>query len=223
MNNPTNSTLHVAAGRHTYGDPASGREQLLDIAIDLFATRGIANTTVAQIAAAGKVTPAMVHYWFETREKLYDAIVDERLVPRIRAVWSSADLQRESALDLVQGMLSRMFSITAEAPWLPSLWLREIVQAGGLLQERVLQRVPQELNSSFRSKISDAQTRGEINPRLEPDLLFISMLALVMLPQAAARGWNKVRSCRTPSREHIEAHVNALVMTGLTAKTPATR
>ncbi|MBU9610629.1 TetR/AcrR family transcriptional regulator [Burkholderia multivorans] len=214
--------MHVAAGRHTYGDPASGRERLLDIAIDLFADRGIANTTVAQIAAAGKVTSAMVHYWFETRDKLYDAIVEERLVPQIRAIWSPADLQRESACELVHGLLARMFSVTAAAPWLPSLWLREIIQVGGLLQERVLRRIPQELNSTFRSRIADAQSRGEINPRVEPDLLFISLLALVMLPQAAAQGWNKVRPGRGPSREQIEAHTSALVTAGLIARTPLT-
>jgi len=152
----------MAVGRHTH-DTAPGRERLLDAAIDLFAHRGIANTTVAQIAVAGKVTSAMVHYWFETREKLYDAIVDERLVPQISAIWGPADLQRESALELVQGLLARMFRITAQAPWLPSLWLREIIQVGGLLQARVLSRIPQELNVGFRRKISEAQARGEIN------------------------------------------------------------
>jgi AcrR family transcriptional regulator len=48
---------------------------LLDVAIGLFAERGIANTTVAQIATAGQVTSAMVHYWFDTREKLRDAVI----------------------------------------------------------------------------------------------------------------------------------------------------
>ena len=96
----------AAGGRSSRSDSASGRECLLDIAIELFANHGIANTTVTQIAAAGNVTSAMVHYWFETREKLYDAIVDERLVPKIRAIWSPVDLQRESAHELVQGCCS---------------------------------------------------------------------------------------------------------------------
>jgi len=205
----------VPSGRHAHDVAVSGRERLLDAAIDLFANRGIANTTVAQIAVAAEVTPAMVHYWFETREKLYDAIVEERLVPQVSAIWRPVDMQRESALEMVQGLLARMFRVTAEAPWLPSLWLREIIQVGGLLQARVLSRIPHELGLGLRRKIAESQAHGEMNPQVDPNLIFISMLALVMLPQAAAQGWHKARSAQLPDRERIEAHVSALLMNGL--------
>ena len=216
----TKMGARTAGGRSGHSDAASGRECLLDIAIELFANHGIANTTVTQIAAAGKVTSAMVHYWFETREKLYDAIVDERLVPKIQAIWNPVDLERETAQELVQGLLLRMFRVTGDAPWLPSLWLREIIQPGGLLQERVLRRVPQELNSAFRSKIAEAQARGEINPRIDPGLLFISMLALVMLPQATASGWHKVQPGAVATREQMAGHTSALLTAGLVGVAP---
>jgi NodT family efflux transporter outer membrane factor (OMF) lipoprotein len=70
VNTRTKTRPHNAAGRHVRDDDASGRERLLDAAIDLFADRRIANTTVAQIAVAGKVTSAMVRYWFKTRQRL---------------------------------------------------------------------------------------------------------------------------------------------------------
>ncbi|WP_240349491.1 hypothetical protein [Pectobacterium brasiliense] len=157
----------------------------------------------------------MVHYWFITREKLYDAVVEERLTPQIVAIWRSADVERESAAELVQGLLERMFQVTTDAPWLPSLWLREIIQVGGLLQERVLRRIPQDLNIAFRSKIAQAQAHGEINPQLDPNQLFVSMLALVMLPQAAVQSWQKMPGAQSSSREQIQAHVHALLTMGL--------
>jgi AcrR family transcriptional regulator len=216
----TKATPPTAGGRHVRDDAASGRECLLHAAVDLFADRGIANTTVAQIAVAGKVTSAMVHYWFENREQLYNAIVDERLVPQIWAILSPADLERESAFEPVQGLLAQMFHVTADAPWLPSQWLREIIQVGGLLHERVLRRIPLELKSSFRRKIADAQSRGEINPQVDPSLLFISMLALVMLPQAAARGWHEAHQGTRSGRDQIEAHTSAILMAGLAPTAP---
>ncbi|WP_414136817.1 TetR/AcrR family transcriptional regulator [Burkholderia territorii] len=97
MKDQTTANHHPAAGRHAHDDSVSGRERLLDAAIDLFAAGGIANTTVAQIAAADKMTSAMVHYWFETREKLYDAIVDERLVPHPAAPPSSDVMYRSKS------------------------------------------------------------------------------------------------------------------------------
>lgn len=68
MNKQQPSAPLFSAGRRPRKDDCNGRERLLHAAILLFADRGIANTTVAQIAKAGTVTSAMVHYWFDTRE-----------------------------------------------------------------------------------------------------------------------------------------------------------
>ena len=66
-----------------------GREHLLDCATRLFAEQGIAATTMAQIAEAGGVTSAMVHYYFRNRETLLDVIVEERIMQAIGFVCSA--------------------------------------------------------------------------------------------------------------------------------------
>ena len=205
-----------APGRRPRGADAAGREHLLDAAIALFAQHGIANTTVAQVAAAGKVTSAMVHYWFETRGKLLDAVVDERLAPIIAGVWEPVGREAD-ALDAVRGLVTRMLDVTEKFPYVPALWLREIVQEGGALRERVLERVPRERIAAFRRAVTRAQSRKDIARDISPDLLFISILALVMLPQATARIWREVNPDVTVDRAHLERHVTALVMHGLAA------
>jgi AcrR family transcriptional regulator len=206
-----------AVGRRRASPDGSGRERLLDAAIALFAERGIASTTLAQIAAAGEVTAAMVHYWFETRDKLQDAIVEERIAPLLREVWASADPGHGDVIGMVRGLVRRMLDVTERTPWLPALWLREIVQEGGLLRERMLKRAPLERMRAFRASVARAQARGEVHPGVAPDLLFLSMLALVMLPQAVARTWRRVNPEAVVDRASLERHVLALVMDGLTA------
>jgi AcrR family transcriptional regulator len=203
-------------GRRSRKSDVSGREELLNAAILLFAERGVANTTIAQIAGAVRVTPAMVHYWFDTREKLYDAVADERIVPLIDAVWTPVDFERDPILDLVRGLMQRMFAMTISTPWLPSLWSREVIQMGGLLRERVLSRISPEPSLAFRLKIAQAQARGEINADIEPELLFTSMLSLVMLPQASESIWCQLHfNGRVLSSRQIESHTIALLMAGL--------
>jgi len=206
------------AGRRVRPANFDGRERLLDVAVERFAERGIANTTVAQIAAAAKVTSAMVHYWFDTREKLLDALVEERLSPIIRRLWEPAEIEHTNALDLVVALLKRMLDITDEIPWLASLWPREIVQEGGLLRERMLSRIPREPHALLRQQIIEAQTRSEFNPQIEPELLFISMVGLVMLPQSAgSKGWHRPDAdIGCYERAKLERHVTALLMHGLT-------
>ena len=208
-------------GRRPGSADSSAREHLLDAAIELFAERGIANTTVAQIAAARNVTSAMVHYWFESREKLLDAVVEERVGPLMREIWKPADPEHQGALDLLHGLLVRMLEVTERMPWLPSLWLREIIQEGGLLRERVHGRIPRERNIAFRKNIAAAQARGEINPNLVPELLFITMLGLVMLPQAAVSSKQSAQFGVHVDRAQLQRHVMSLLMQGLTGSTPS--
>jgi AcrR family transcriptional regulator len=73
------------------------RGQLLDLATELFAARGVAATTIAHIAQRAGVTPAMVHYYFKSRDQLIDAVVLERIVPVIGFVWAPVPLGQGAA------------------------------------------------------------------------------------------------------------------------------
>jgi AcrR family transcriptional regulator len=217
------SRRNAPVGRRPRAADAAGRERLLDVAIGLFAQHGIANTTVAQIAKACHVTSAMVHYWFETREKLLDALVAERLAPTIRGVWESVG-EAGTALEMVHALVTHLLDVTEKLPALPPLWLREIVQEGGQLRERVLEHIPRERIAQFRTAVVRAQGRGEIDRDVSADLLFISLLALVMLPQATAKIWRRVNPGVDIARPQLERHVMALVLHGLAgAKTAGAR
>lgn len=209
------TTRRAGAGRRPGGAEDVGRELLLDAAVRLFAERGIANTTVAEIAAAAHVTSGMVHYWFDTRDKLLDAIVEERVAPLIDHIWET-DAEAHEALAAVRGLIARMFEVTGANPWLPSLWLREIIQEGGLLRERALSRIPMERNAAFRRAVVRAQREGSVNPDANADLLLFSILGLVMLPQASAKGYRRFRPDVAFDHATLERHVLALVMHGLT-------
>jgi len=205
-------------GRRPRSPEFDAREHLLDVAIALFAERGIANTTVAQIAAASGVTSAMVHYWFQTREKLLDALVDEKLVAAFGAIWDPVDTEHGDPLALTQGIVERMFDVTAKMPWLPSLWLREIVNEGGLLRERAFRHIPVQKLVDFGRNIARGRAAGVLNPQLEPLLVFNSILALVMLPQATAKIWQRLSPGTEFDRAALERHAIGLLMHGMSAR-----
>jgi len=220
MTKPKSARRESPVGRRRGGTESLGREQLLDAAVVVFAERGIGNTTVAQIARAGRVTSAMVHYWFDNRERLLDAVVDERLAPLITRIWDLPSGQQETPLEVIRGLVVRMLDVTEQVPWLPALWLKEIIQEGGLLRERVFKYIPRERNADFRRSVQRAQQRGEINREVNPDLLFISILGLVMLPMAASKGWQRYNPGGNLDRAQLEQHVVSLMMHGLAESAP---
>lgn len=95
-------------------------------------------------------------------------------------------------------------------PWLPSLWLREIVNEGGLLRERAFARIPVQKLAAFGQNIARGCASGQLNAQLEPLLLFNSVLALVMLPQATARIWQRLNPRTSFDRATLERHVGRL-------------
>lgn len=219
-------------GRRPVVENFDVREHLLDAATRLFSERGIAATTVAQIASEAGVTSALVHYYFTNREKLLDAVVDERLAPAADFVWSptagnasvyglgvsaKAPTPSDTAdlFAVVQEFVSRLFDVTERMPWLPALWLREIVNEGGLLRERMQKRIPLENIQRFGSRVAQAQQEGSINPELEAFLLFNSILALVMLPLATSKIWQSVRGLPALDRDVLRRHVSALLSGGM--------
>lgn len=216
------STAAKPRGRRPSMEDVDVRGHMLDVATQLFAERGIAATTVAQIAEAAGVTSAMVHYYFTNREQLLDAIVEERLAQVIAFVWRPTDTGiDDDPFALVAELVARFFDVTERMPWLPPLWLREIVNEGGLLRERMVKRIPVEHVGRFAERIRHAQQAGVVNPGLEPAFLFHSIIALVMLPLATARLWQSARGLPPIDRAVLQRHVCALLGFGMQPPAPA--
>ncbi len=197
------------------------REQLLDAATTLFAERGIAATTVAQIAAQVGVTSAMVHYYFKTRDQLLDAIVEERIMRFTAMVWDSFTGNEADPVVLVKGLVDRLLKACDAMPWLPPLWIREIVNEGGLLREKTMQRVSLDRQRRFAECVSAGQKRGEVNEGIDPRLLYMSIIGLTLLPMAAAKIWSRIPILEGVGKDDLARHVTALLMHGLANPAPA--
>ena len=136
-------------GRPVRPDNAAMRADLLGIATGLFAAQGVAATTIAHIAQRAAVTPAMVHYYFKNRDQLIDAVVQERVLPVIGYVWAPVPVTLDAGQDpaaAARGFLAeivkRIVQSATQQPWLPALWMHEVVNEGGQLRERVLPHLP---------------------------------------------------------------------------------
>jgi len=72
------------------------REQLIQVAVDLFSRKGFKGTTTKEIAAAAGVTEAIIFRHFETKEDLYTAIIDHKINSPEAVDWIAG---LESAMD----------------------------------------------------------------------------------------------------------------------------
>lgn len=55
------------------------REHIINTAIKLFASKGFEGTSIRDLAAAADVNVAMVNYYFGSKEKLFESMVEHNV------------------------------------------------------------------------------------------------------------------------------------------------
>lgn len=178
------------------GRPVAGgvqlRQSLLDATVTMYAQMGIKATSMRAIAQQSGVTPALMNYYFGSKSKLLDIVIEERLMPLINNLheWLSAD--NESLDEMIEHFARLIMENVRENPWLPSLWIREILTEGGMLRDMMIRRIIPMVVLRFSDRMQEAQRKGQISADLDPRLTEISLIGLLLLPFATAPLWNEI-------------------------------
>ena len=211
-------------GRPVQADGMNARERLLDAAVILFSRQGVAATPTRAIAQHCSVTPAMVQYYFSSREKLLDAVFDERISRFIDHVFTDIPVDSQQVKDVVAGLVDRIFLAVEEMPWMPSVWLRDIVSEGGVFRKRMMLYLQQKMDSpasaagmgDIRIRFQAAHQMNELSPGIVPGLIQVSIIGLVMFPLATQGMWLNLPGMHSVDRAQIRQHAQALLAYGVT-------
>ena len=201
-------------GRPTQGDPDL-RERLVDAALSAFVSGGIAATPLKTIARAAGVTPALVHYYFGSKEQLVTAVIEERLMPVLARMQAFLADDLASSAGIARAFVGALHRVVAEHPWLPVLWVREILTEGGALREVMLTRVAPMLPQMMAARFARAQQAGNLNPALDPRLLVVSLIGLTLFPLAAESIWRRLFDAGDIDHTRLQQHTIALLERGL--------
>jgi len=172
--------------------PAEQRGLLLDAAIACFVRKGIAATSLREIAREAHVTPALLHYYFGDKAQLQDALVADRLLPALADMREAVANAGPDVPALIAAFVSGIGRIAMKHPWLPPLWVREVLCEGGALRDVLFERVGPQVPQVMAKRFAEAQARGEINQDLDPRLLMVSLVGLTLFPIAGAPIWRRL-------------------------------
>lgn len=189
------------------------RSLLLDAALTLFAQQGVPNTTLRMIADHVGLTAAMANYYFRSREQLLDAVVEERLLPLAIRINQAFREEGKEAPAMIAGLVQRLLEAVEDCPCLPPLWVREMLSEGGALRDRLMKRLEETGMEKADRRLEGWGRQGLFAGDVEPSLVFVSIVALTLLPLAGGF------AATTPlAREAFERHVVTLLTGGLFPK-----
>ena len=105
----------------------STRQMILEAADAEFLEKGYDGTTTASIAARAKVTHAMLHYYFQTKENLFEMFIQGKMALVKEAICLPARAAAPGNLeDQVRYIVGHHMDFLLRHPELPKFMLREV-------------------------------------------------------------------------------------------------
>lgn len=156
-------------------------DKILDAAQTVFIQKGMDGSRMQEIADEAGINKALLHYYFRTKQKLFEAIfnkVFKQIFPNLEAFISS-DLPIEEKLGT---FIDRYISLLLKNPFLPAFILKEIHRDPEFLAS-VIKSTGVNPNALF-NMLEKEMDAGNIR-RMDPKDLLINILAMSIFPVAA--------------------------------------
>ncbi|HFS1394340.1 TPA: TetR/AcrR family transcriptional regulator [Klebsiella pneumoniae] len=190
----------------------ANREQLMDIALTLFARDGAGRVSLNAIAKEAGVTPAMLHYYFSSRDALVTQLIEERFMPlRNHISRIFVDHPQDPVLALTM-MVETLAHMAEKNAWFAPLWMQEIIGEMPILRQHMDARFGEERFQVILGTVRRWQQEGKINPALAPELLFTTVISLVLVPFSRIHSDPRLQAV---NRQTIVSHALALMGHGV--------
>ena len=157
----------------------SKEQQILASAEQEFLTKGYDGARTTSIAQAAGVTHAMLHYYFRTKEQLFERIVDEKFETMSHSMFAIMGDPSLPIVERIKGGIEAHFDFIAANPLLPRFVINEIIsrpERYKLLYKRV-GAVIDNVYCGLQFEIDRSAEHGEIE-WVDVKMLFISILSL---------------------------------------------
>lgn len=155
-------------------------EKILDAAHQVFLHKGMDGARMQEIADNAGINKALLHYYFRTKQKLFEAIFAKAFkhsFPKIR----NTLLAEMPFTDKVQVFIDSYINLLLKNPYLPTFILRELQRDPDTLAKIIKdQGLEPEL---FFEPIIKEMEAGKIR-RMDPRHLIVNVIALSIFPFA---------------------------------------
>lgn len=157
----------------------NSEERILQAAEELFITKGYDGTKTTQIAEKAGVTHAMLHYYFRTKDKLFERIVNEKIQFIFSSITLPLSRNASSFTERIKGIVETHFDILVQNPTLPRFIMNEVIankeRASQLMQK--LSPMANLMAQSLQAEADNAAQKGEIEA-IDVKLLMLDILSL---------------------------------------------
>lgn len=163
--------------------PKDTEGEILRAAEQEFMLKGFDGAKTASIARAAGVTHAMLHYYFRTKEQLFDRILTDKMSLMGRSVLTAFGDSRLPLLERLKEGISRHFDFLMENPDLPRFIVNEVFsrpERYEVMRESI-SRLANSLMQGIQCELDALAEQGEI-VAIDVRVLMLDIISLNVFP-----------------------------------------
>lgn len=163
--------------------PKDTEAEILKAAEQEFMLRGFDGAKTASIARAAGVTHAMLHYYFRTKEQLFERILTDKMNLMGRSVLTAFGNPELPLLERLKDGISQHFDFLVENPDLPRFIINEVFSRPERyeIMRRGVSRIIDKLMQSVQQELDSMAAQGEIVP-IDVRMLMLDVVSLNIFP-----------------------------------------
>lgn len=157
-----------------------GTEQkILLAARKIFFQKGLAGARMQDIANEAGINKALLHYYFRSKDQLFETIFKEsagRFIPRVKQILTSED----SFYQKIESFCTEYITMAITNPFIPMFVLSEVNNKPDDFLQKLFSGSPPDL-SLFKKQLENEIKAGHVRP-IQMEQLLMSMLGICIFP-----------------------------------------
>jgi AcrR family transcriptional regulator len=174
--------------------------EIISAAVDVFAEKGFAEATLDEVAKRAGVVKGTLYRYFDTKEALFRAVVQDALAAQLHDVETAASAMQGSLADIVPMLLRRAANHMGDAR-LPAIARMVLTESRAFPDLAAIwhDALAARLLAFIAGLIATAQKRGEVRPG-DPQLYAFS----IMGPMVMAVLFHEVFGSAQPTAPNLD-------------------
>ena len=170
-------------------------EQILESATELFLKKGFAATSTTEIARHAGCNQALVHYYYRTKDKLFEAIFEAKIKKFVDSLLAASD-EELTFEERLSRKIGSHFDMLAENPKLPVLLFSEVSTNPKRLElfKNALSDKPQQVLDNLGKDLKKEIAKGNVREMTVYDLILdiISLNIIMFLMETPFRAITQI-------------------------------
>ncbi|MDD4490300.1 MAG: TetR/AcrR family transcriptional regulator, partial [Paludibacter sp.] len=163
-------------------------QAILEAAEKLFLEKGFEATSTTQIAKEVGCNQALIHYYFRTKENLFNTIFELKFRLFFQQLFNVEGVKSMGFEDKIRHLITSHFALLEHNPQIPLLIIRELSRRPeqvALLREK-LRKLPEKLFAALNDELQTEIKAGRVRPVSLIDIMIpaisMNVALFVMMP-----------------------------------------